>query len=276
MERGDKRAKPTMPWPDVQPEPSRVPNPTNRPAMPSQGSDVSILTTGPAPNILRKRSGPRSRPMTKAAFVTSRASMALNRPPTIPLMPATRPSRTSSSTAERPINAPPASEGRKDSIDLPSCRSATRLDAGEHRSFRELLARQRRSWCRDGGREVRHLSTENLVKGCEQGDRSLIGNPVEDLLGLATRLDDAALTQLGELLRQAWLAKTEIGFEIANGAFAVEQRTGNHEPVWIGEAFHERAGGLRFLARDLGVALLWLAHDHSQAAPGRASSGNLR
>jgi hypothetical protein len=42
-----------------------------------------------------------------------------------------------------------------------------------------------------------------------------------ELLGLATRLDDAALTQFGELLRQAWLAKTEIGLEIANGAFAL-------------------------------------------------------
>src|SRR5882724_13237369 len=222
MERGDKRAKPRMPWPDVQPEPSRVPNPTTRPATPSQGSDVSIRTTGQVPNIARKRSGPRSRPMTKATFITSRASLPLNRPPTIPLMPAIRPLRTSSSTAERPINAPPASEGRKDSIDLPSSRSAARLDAGEHRSLRELLASQRCSWRRDGRREVRHLPTENLMQGREQGHRSRIRYPVEDLLGLATRLDDAALTQLGELLRQAWLAKTEIGLEIANGAFALE------------------------------------------------------
>src|SRR6202022_2173544 len=201
--------------------------------------------------MVTKRSGPRSRPMTTAAFVTS-------------------------STAERPINAPPASKRREDNIDLPSSRSVTRLDACEHGSFRELLASQRCSWRRDGRREVRHLATKNLVQGREQGDRSLIRNPVEDLLGLATRLDDAALTQLGELLRQAWLAKTEIGLEIANGAFAVEQRAGDHEPVWIGEALHERAGSLRLLARDRGVAFLWLAHDHSQAAPGSASSGNLR
>ena len=100
--------------------------------------------------------------MTKAALVTSRASMALNRPPTIPLMPAMRPLSTSSSMAERPINAPPASEERKDSIDLPSCRPA-RLDAGEHGSFRELLASQRSSWRRGGRCEVRHLPTENLV-----------------------------------------------------------------------------------------------------------------
>src|SRR6267154_2001443 len=98
--------------------------------------------------------------MTKNEFVTSRASMAPNRPPTTPLM---RPLRTSNSTAERPINAPPASEGREDSIDLTSCRSVTWLDAGEHGSLRELLASQRCSWRRDGRREVRHLSTENLV-----------------------------------------------------------------------------------------------------------------
>src|SRR5258708_36154860 len=95
--------------------------------------------------------------------------------------------------------------------DLPSCRPAARLDAGEHGSFRELLASQCRSRRRDGRCEVRHLPTENLVQGREQGDHSLIRNPVEDLLGLATRLDDAALTQFGELLRQAWLAKPEIG-----------------------------------------------------------------
>src|SRR5260370_11126369 len=163
-----------------------------------------------------------------------------------------------------------------DSIDLPSCRSAARLDAGEHRSLRELLASQRCLRRRGGRSEIRHRPTEKLTQGGEQGDRSLIRNPVEDLLGLATRLDDAALTELGKLLRQAWLAKTEIALEIANGAFAVEQRAGDHEPVWIGEALHERACGLPLLARDLGVAVLWLAHDHSQAAPGRASSGNLR
>jgi hypothetical protein len=65
---------------------------------------------------------------------------------------------------------------------------------------------------RDGRREVRHLSTENLVQGRKQGDHALIRNPVKDLLGLATRLDNAALAQLGELLRQAWLAKPKIGF----------------------------------------------------------------
>src|ERR1700730_5390370 len=235
MERGDKRAKPRMPWPDVQPEPSRVPNPTSRPAMPSQDSDFSILTTGQPPNMVRKRSGPRSRPMTKAAFVTSRASMPLNRPPTIPLMPAIRPLRTSSSTAEKPINAPPASEGRKDSIDLPSCHFATRLDTGEHGSLGELLVSHRRWWRRDGGREVRHISPEKPVEGGEQRDRSLVRNAVEDLLGLAARLDDAALTQFGELLRQAWLAKTEFGLEIANRAVALHQCAGDHEPIRIGE-----------------------------------------
>src|ERR1700730_5855454 len=105
------------------------------------------------------------------------------------------------------------------------------------------------------------------MQGSEQGGRSLVGTPGEDLLGVATRLDDAALAQLGELLRQAWLAKTEIGLEIADGAFAVEQRAGDHEPVWIGEALHKRAGGLRLLARNLRGAFLWLAHDHSRAAP---------
>src|SRR5258708_7010050 len=89
----------------------------------------------------------------------------------------------------------PASERRNDCIDLLSCRSAARFDAGEHGSFRELLASQRGSWRRDGRRAVRHLPTENLLQGSEQGDRPLIRNPVEDLLGLATRLDDAAFTQ---------------------------------------------------------------------------------
>ena len=32
IERGDSRAMPQMPWPEVQPLPSRVPKPTNRPA----------------------------------------------------------------------------------------------------------------------------------------------------------------------------------------------------------------------------------------------------
>src|ERR1700687_3217362 len=181
------------------------------------------------------------------------------------------------SPSENPTSAPDASAALIIAIiELSSRHCAARLDAGRNGSLREFLASRRRSWRRGGSCEVRHLATKNLVQGREQGDRSLIRNPVEDLLGLATRLDDAALTQLGELLRQAWLAKTEIGLEIANGAFAVEQRAGDHEPVWIGEALHERAGGLRLFARDLGVALLSLAHDHSQAAPERASSGNLR
>jgi hypothetical protein len=50
-----------------------------------------------------------------------------------------------------------------DAIDLPSCRPAARLDAGEHGSFRELLVSQRRSWRRDGRGEVRHLPAKNLV-----------------------------------------------------------------------------------------------------------------
>src|SRR5580704_9161146 len=141
---------------------------------------------------------------------------------------------------------------RDNNIDLPSCRCATRLDAGEHGSFRERLASWRGWWRREGKCEVRHPPTENLVQGRKQGDHSLIRDPVEDLLGLATRLDDAALAQLGKLLRQAWLAKPELGFEITNGAFAVKQRASDHEPVRIGEALHERAGGLGLFARDPG------------------------
>src|ERR1700687_4394732 len=120
------------------------------------------------------------------------------------------------SPSENPTSAPDASAALIIAIiELSSRHCAARLDAGRNGSLREFFVSRRASWRGGGSCEVRHLATKNLVQGREQGDRSLIRNPVEDLLGLATRLDDAALTQLGELLRQAWLGEDRARARVA-------------------------------------------------------------
>src|SRR5690606_9851596 len=49
MERGENRARPTMPWPLVQPEPMRVPKPTSSPASTMTGSEAVMVTAGQSP-----------------------------------------------------------------------------------------------------------------------------------------------------------------------------------------------------------------------------------
>lgn len=44
IERQENRAMPRMPWPDVQPEPMRVPTPTRSPATTMTGHDMAMVT----------------------------------------------------------------------------------------------------------------------------------------------------------------------------------------------------------------------------------------
>src|SRR5690606_21249773 len=49
IERLENRAMPRMPWPDVQPDPMRVPIPTRSPATTITGQDMAIVTGGKEP-----------------------------------------------------------------------------------------------------------------------------------------------------------------------------------------------------------------------------------
>jgi hypothetical protein len=49
IERLEKRAIPRIPWPDVQPEPIRVPTPTRRPATMMIGQEATMVVAGKFP-----------------------------------------------------------------------------------------------------------------------------------------------------------------------------------------------------------------------------------
>ena len=106
-DRGDRRPSPHTPWPLVQPPPMRVPRPTRSPltaishkgAMDSAGTGTSITLCVSKP--------PPSRP-TKNSQRQPRSGPA-KEPQAIPLMPAMRPSESSSHIADRPNKTPPVS-----------------------------------------------------------------------------------------------------------------------------------------------------------------------
>ena len=107
-ERGERRASPQMPWPLVQPLPSRDPNPTRSPAAMVTGTPAE----SPASNRLGKSANParpaNASPTTKAAC-QPRGGLGFQSPETMPLMPAVRPMVPMSRSAAPPSNRPPNS-----------------------------------------------------------------------------------------------------------------------------------------------------------------------
>ena len=110
IERGDSRAIPQTPWPEVQPPPSRVPNPISSPAP---------TITDPARGHLRQRQrragqranqrrGDKPGDERKPPVAVVRARQRDSRRH-MPLIPAMRPVSSINSAAERPIKAPPIS-----------------------------------------------------------------------------------------------------------------------------------------------------------------------
>src|SRR5690349_19087893 len=89
-ERGDKRATPQTPCPLVQPEPYRVPKPTSKPAPISTGSDASIVAIGTALTMPYSVGAANNPPINATRHAVSPLPER-SRPPTIPLIPATRP-----------------------------------------------------------------------------------------------------------------------------------------------------------------------------------------
>jgi hypothetical protein len=75
---GDRRASPTTPWPLVQPDPRRAPNPTKSPATASSGNEPSTVTHGQDRKIARNRIGPNRSPATKTTFSATRRASALS------------------------------------------------------------------------------------------------------------------------------------------------------------------------------------------------------
>ena len=112
IERVDSRPIPQMPWPEVQPPPSRVPKPTSSPAaamtVQLAGSfGGAIAVADPAGD-----DGRQNQPGDEGDAPGLVLAPQIERPPKMPLMPAIRPVNSISSTAERPISAPPiAAEG---------------------------------------------------------------------------------------------------------------------------------------------------------------------
>lgn len=114
-ERGESRANPQTPWPEVQPEPMVVPIPTSNPAiaMPMRlvGTVCSIF-----PPDASKISGAAKRPATKQirqirSATRGREGMNVDIAPLdMPIMPAIRPKKSMTITADNPIRTPPVSE----------------------------------------------------------------------------------------------------------------------------------------------------------------------
>src|SRR6266581_3798735 len=121
MERAESRAIPQMPWPEVQPPPSRVPNPTYRPAATVTVQLAGICGDGMAYPTQLPMSGARMSPAIKAMRQPLSFIPKPRQPPNIPLMPAIRPVNSINNAAERPISAPPiaAETGVKLAMTLP-------------------------------------------------------------------------------------------------------------------------------------------------------------
>ena len=108
-ERVDSRASPQTPWPDVQPEPSAVPTPTSSPASAIPGSESGTVCER-SPPARPTKSGAASKPATKA--MRHDRSPPSTAPVVMPEMPAMRPKKSITRTADSPIRTPPKSEAQ--------------------------------------------------------------------------------------------------------------------------------------------------------------------
>ena len=92
-ERTDKRLKPQMPWPLVQPAPQRVPKPTNKPAtitMVQLASMRGACKTSAGKMSLATK-GEVSKPSRKVKRHGESSGVGLNKPSKMPVMPRMRP-----------------------------------------------------------------------------------------------------------------------------------------------------------------------------------------
>src|SRR5207237_427685 len=101
-ERGDRRDSPHTPCPLVQPDPYAVPTPTSRPAATSAPKPASILGIGFLSKKKSIAAGASSNPPTKATRQAASLRLGNSKPPTIPLIPATRPLTRRSIAAAMP------------------------------------------------------------------------------------------------------------------------------------------------------------------------------
>src|SRR5487761_2323292 len=112
-ERKDSRLRPHTPWPLVQPLPMRTPTPTSKPASTSSTGPAAVVGTGIGSASLHT-AGARIKPAVNAMRtpcpMNDRRDSDCSVPPTMPAMPATRPTPRISSVALRPIIRPPSSD----------------------------------------------------------------------------------------------------------------------------------------------------------------------
>jgi hypothetical protein len=116
-ERGESRARPQTPCPEVQPEPSPVPSPTNSPASPMPGRLSETVWTMVPPSSLKICGAAISPRMKVSRQPRSRGAPPIGTtapmtPLVMPAMPAILPKSPMTMTALSPINAPPTSEGQ--------------------------------------------------------------------------------------------------------------------------------------------------------------------
>mmetsp|Transcript_24440 Transcript_24440/g.45516 ORF Transcript_24440/g.45516 Transcript_24440/m.45516 type:complete len:221 (-) Transcript_24440:1265-1927(-) len=136
IERGDSRAIPHTPCPEVQPAPKVTPIPTISPPITSIGVEIGTCTTGICPVTASTTTGPLIMP---SSIATRQAQSALSAgvksPARMPVAPITRPIVAINKTAASPIKAPPPSDcsGVKTVSILTACRSGcpTRGRAGK-------------------------------------------------------------------------------------------------------------------------------------------------
>jgi hypothetical protein len=107
IERGESRAMPHTPWPEVQPPPSRVPKPTSNPAAMTIAKLAGICGGAAGRAMVPSSSGAAMSPIRNAR--RHPRSSPVSASPRMPLTPAMRPLRSISSTAASPMRPPPMS-----------------------------------------------------------------------------------------------------------------------------------------------------------------------
>src|SRR6056297_2567217 len=111
IDRGESRALPHTPCPDVQPEPNVTPTPTLKPPIRIIGQLTGTSTAGICPVTASTSNGPAIIPATIAARQPlSPGVVPVTRPERMPVAPMIRPCRNIRNTADNPINTPPASD----------------------------------------------------------------------------------------------------------------------------------------------------------------------
>lgn len=111
IDRGETRAMPQTPCPEVHPPPNVTPIPTRNPPMINIGVSIGTEMSGTVPVANVTTKGPETMPAMNAALQDQSAiPEGVRNPARIPVAPMIRPTNAIDRTAANPINRPPPSD----------------------------------------------------------------------------------------------------------------------------------------------------------------------